>query len=278
MKILTIGYNGWTLPTLVEYARTHNALVIDVRAEAWSARVDWRKESLVYALGLLYMHVPDFGNTLHRVGGMELRNPARGLTRIVPRLARQTEIILLCGCRDAAACHRTVVADWLAAQIHGDVPITHLEAPRKPRPPGTLPALTIQQPWCAAIMAGVKQIENRTWSTDYRGELAIHASARTPSSSYAAASRFCAARGYLVPLPHEVTMGAILGTVQIVDIVKESDDPWFIGTYGWVLERPQSLRVPVPARGTLGLWYWRVADGTEDDSDAGADDVSGDGQ
>ena len=36
-------------------------------------------------------------------------------------------------------------------------------------------ALTIQQPWASLITMGVKIIETRSWSTKYRGPLAIHA-------------------------------------------------------------------------------------------------------
>lgn len=36
-------------------------------------------------------------------------------------------------------------------------------------------AVTISQPWASLIARGEKWIENRTWSTNYRGELAIHA-------------------------------------------------------------------------------------------------------
>ena len=36
-------------------------------------------------------------------------------------------------------------------------------------------ALTIQQPWASLITMGVKTIETRSWSTKYRGALAIHA-------------------------------------------------------------------------------------------------------
>jgi hypothetical protein len=39
-------------------------------------------------------------------------------------------------------------------------------------------ALTVRQPWAAAIATGAKTVENRTWSTTYRGTLAIHAAAR----------------------------------------------------------------------------------------------------
>ncbi len=36
-------------------------------------------------------------------------------------------------------------------------------------------ALTILQPWAEMIARGVKRVENRTWRTKYRGEIAIHA-------------------------------------------------------------------------------------------------------
>lgn len=39
-------------------------------------------------------------------------------------------------------------------------------------------ALTIRQPWASLIAHGVKTIETRSWSTKYRGPLAIHAGHR----------------------------------------------------------------------------------------------------
>lgn len=38
-----------------------------------------------------------------------------------------------------------------------------------------LHTLTVQQPWAELIASGIKLVENRCWSTDYRGPLAIHA-------------------------------------------------------------------------------------------------------
>ena len=43
-------------------------------------------------------------------------------------------------------------------------------------------ALTIRQPWASLIAAGVKTIETRSWSTKYRGPLAIHAGLSLPPS------------------------------------------------------------------------------------------------
>lgn len=36
--------------------------------------------------------------------------------------------------------------------------------------------LSIRQPWASIICAGIKDVENRTWKTNYRGKLLIHSS------------------------------------------------------------------------------------------------------
>lgn len=41
--------------------------------------------------------------------------------------------------------------------------------------------LTLHQPWASLVALGVKTIETRSWSTQYRGPLAIHAAATMPS-------------------------------------------------------------------------------------------------
>ena len=41
-------------------------------------------------------------------------------------------------------------------------------------------ALTLYQPWASLVALGVKTIETRSWSTPYRGPLAIHAGAKRP--------------------------------------------------------------------------------------------------
>lgn len=47
--------------------------------------------------------------------------------------------------------------------------------------------LSIRQPFASLICRGIKTIENRTWKTDYRGKLLIHASGKPlawPSFDY----------------------------------------------------------------------------------------------
>ena len=41
--------------------------------------------------------------------------------------------------------------------------------------------LSIQQPYAQLVVRGVKRLEVRTWATDFRGRIAIHASAAVPS-------------------------------------------------------------------------------------------------
>ena len=41
-------------------------------------------------------------------------------------------------------------------------------------------ALTLTQPWATLVAIGAKRIETRSWSTRYRGPLAIHAAKRFP--------------------------------------------------------------------------------------------------
>lgn len=39
-------------------------------------------------------------------------------------------------------------------------------------------AITIKQPWASLIVVGIKDVENRTWKTNFRGRVLIHASAK----------------------------------------------------------------------------------------------------
>ena len=39
-----------------------------------------------------------------------------------------------------------------------------------------LPVLSVRQPWASYLASGLKSVELRSWATDYRGWLWIHAS------------------------------------------------------------------------------------------------------
>jgi hypothetical protein len=104
-------------------------------------------------------------------------------------------------------------------------------------------ALTIWQPWASLIVEGSKDIENRSWSTDYRGPLLIHAGAHKPTKREREMFD-------LGPLQ----LGGIVGVAQLVDCVRDHPSSWAMpDCWHWVLEAPQVLPFVV-MRGAQGLW------------------------
>jgi hypothetical protein len=118
-------------------------------------------------------------------------------------------------------------------------------------------AITIKQPYASLIMAGIKPVENRTWNTSYRGTLLIHAGKGVVRDAMDA-------HGDLVG---DYPAGAIIGTVELVDVVTDSASPWAMeGHYHWILASPRPC-TPVPADGKLSLWAptaeaWSAVEGT----------------
>lgn len=123
-----------------------------------------------------------------------------------------------------------------------------------------LKALTIRAPWAWAIAQGWKRVENRSWATRFRGRIAIHAAVSKESDADAAAT--FASLG-LEP-PTEFVRGAIVGTVELVDILPfdeflrrfgddRFDRGFALGPLCWVLREPR-LCVPTPCSGNFQLW------------------------
>jgi hypothetical protein len=117
-------------------------------------------------------------------------------------------------------------------------------------------AITLRQPWAWAIINAGKDIENRNWKTHFRGKVAIHAAVGMTRDEYDRACEYIRGvnRRIRIPAYEELERGAIIGTVEIVDCVQNSDSPWFMGEYGFVLERPKGLPRPIPCKGALSFW------------------------
>lgn len=151
-------------------------------------------------------------------------------------------------CSRAGACGWCwgVLSWWGMAIPKASRGATKVIDPGAARTAREMKALTLSQPWAWAIIYGGKDIENRTWRTRYRGPLAINAGM---------------ARGRNITLPscvpkppEELGRGAIIGVVDLVDVVEHSQSKWFGGPYGWVLRSPRPLTKPIPCRGRLGVW------------------------
>jgi cytochrome c-type biogenesis protein CcmH/NrfG len=114
-------------------------------------------------------------------------------------------------------------------------------------------ALSVRQPWAWCICAGVKTTENRTWSTEHRGTIAIHA-----STSVEVVNRIRKETGSQAMHRNNFAFGAIIGFADIVDVAtygrQHENDPFAEGPYCWKLANGHFLKKPVPLPGKLNLF------------------------
>lgn len=119
-------------------------------------------------------------------------------------------------------------------------------------------ALSIRQPYAWLILFGGKDIENRSWSTAWRGPLLIHAATGMTMREYRAAAAFAAARGVTVPPANELLRGGIVGQVRLIGCVSQFSlrghvSRWYEGPWGWLLDSPRPLQFQ-PCVGHLRLF------------------------
>lgn len=119
--------------------------------------------------------------------------------------------------------------------------------------------LTVKQPWASLIVNGYKKFEFRSWKTNYRGKILIHAGLSMENSE-----RF---NEYNL----DYNRGMIVGEAEIVDCIlvdKNFDqelreknklvyDHNHIGLYAWKLEKIVKYDNPIQAKGQLGLWEFK---------------------
>jgi hypothetical protein len=122
-------------------------------------------------------------------------------------------------------------------------------------------ALTLTQPWATEIALGHKRIETRSWRTNYRGPVLIHAARGFPL----AARRFAEAERGVGRLPERLPLSAIVARARIRDVMPTGEARYIAsalevhlgdyspGRFAWILEDVAPLE-PVFCRGALGLW------------------------
>ena len=130
--------------------------------------------------------------------------------------------------------------------------------------------LSIKQPWASLIASGIKDIENRTWKTNFRGRILIHTSEKKAGSlnllltgDQLRHTREC----------KKMWVGhtsAIIGEVDIIDCVLNHPSVWAehfadkklkngtivsVPIYNWVLANPVSYDTPIlNVKGKLSFW------------------------
>ena len=122
-------------------------------------------------------------------------------------------------------------------------------------------ALTIKEPWATLIIDGYKEYEFRSWKTNYRGKILIHAGKSLEKNQ---AKKF---KEYNL----EYNCGEIIGEADLVDCIKVTEEfdnelkkknslvygnSGHVQNYGWKLENIKKYDKKIPAKGQLGLWNY----------------------
>ena len=120
--------------------------------------------------------------------------------------------------------------------------------------------LSVCQPFAELIVQGKKTIELRKWSTKFRGEFLVHAPQKIRLDE-------CKR----LKIKPEMIVGAIIGKVELID-VREYENAAQIkmdskkhlasndesgNKYGFILQNPKQLRVPIPCNGQLNFFEFR---------------------
>lgn len=126
-------------------------------------------------------------------------------------------------------------------------------------------ALTLKHPWPWAIIKLGKRIENRTWRPvmEIGAWYAIHGG-KIPKAddledvlwqARELAWEFSNTilRG-TAPTLQDALLTGIVALARHGGVVKQSDDPWFEGPFGWVISELIVLPEAIPCRGAQGLW------------------------
>ena len=128
--------------------------------------------------------------------------------------------------------------------------------------------LSVCQPFAELIIQGKKTIELRKWNTKFRGEFLVHA-----------AKNILIEDCKRMKISSSITTGAIIGKVKLTDVKKYESDKELKNDkkkhhsssditknkYGFILENPKKLRVPIPYSGKLNFFEFHPDEMKNDD-------------
>ncbi len=121
--------------------------------------------------------------------------------------------------------------------------------------------LSIKEPFATLIKDKVKIYETRSWKTNYRGEIYVHASL-AKSKDEEKANKY---------LKSEIKPGYILCKCELLDcipmtkefieyICNETNEQdygtYAYGRYAWKIKVIEVLDKPIRAKGKLGIWNY----------------------
>ena len=123
--------------------------------------------------------------------------------------------------------------------------------------------LTIKEPWASLIINGYKEYEFRSFKTNYRGKVLIHAGLTLEKNNVIKFNNYNLDYG----------KGEIIGEAILTDCILVTDEfenklyninPLVYGksehskVYAWKLENVIKYNNRIPCKGKLGLWNYDI--------------------
>lgn len=136
----------------------------------------------------------------------------------------------------------------------------------------SLKVISIKEPFASLIKEGIKKIETRSWKTNYRGDIYIHASLSMVRVGMKD-ERMIKILELLSD--YDMMYGKIICKAKLIDCIymdeafiekiKKNEIEYCcgcyeVGRYAWVLDDIQVLDFPIVAKGKLGIWNYEGLD------------------
>lgn len=137
--------------------------------------------------------------------------------------------------------------------------------------------ITIRQPWATLVALGEKEFETRSWRTNHRGELAIHAGKKIDKAicRQEPFKSVLSKHGYTesnLPVGVIVAIGSL---EECYEITHDGNGGGWVsgneydfgdyteGRFAWKLAGMTPLSHPIPVNGKLSLWEYPSVHNTQ---------------
>lgn len=124
--------------------------------------------------------------------------------------------------------------------------------------------ISIQEPYASLILSNIKHIETRSWNTNYRGEIYIHASLSkkflneiNDQEVLKLIKNINLNYGKIICKAN--LTNCIKMTKEYIETIKKNKQEYSLGIYkegryAWILEDIKPLKESIEAKGKLGIW------------------------
>lgn len=127
--------------------------------------------------------------------------------------------------------------------------------------------LSLTEPYATLIKNKIKKIETRSWKTNYRGKILIHASSTKISKESKNNKKLMS-----LVNEKELNYGNIICSCDLIDCIEITDEfikkikntneyicgIYEVGRYAWILDNIKVLEKEIKVKGKLGFWNYDV--------------------